>query len=972
MSDFLGDAQSWSDEEKKNWPILESRVAEHELSDAQRTPVQQAIARAIREIGKHMGEHIVSLLEADKTPPPEKLAPYTADDYGPYQFLRQTLFANARSVEQVQRLTRGYIGYCAKSEHHRVRGRLLGGLAETGLLSQMARVRAGSLSVGDDGEPQMEMHEIGGDEQRELLEMMIPQLLEQEKEGQAVSLFKEVASAEKWTCLTEMARNHGWIEPFLDALSPSEITAYAREGYDDGALNLMADPTHIFETTGAETPTIVRTVPDEKRMTPEKLARLLQLPYLRSHMRADAENRRGSFVSNLAIIAEYFCENDEAVHMNQITLTDVETWLRRKFEVHQPNLAVARYQWMRLQGTSFARCGNFIEGYILELHRQEHPWLFDLAGFSVPSGIESQGLLFSIYLEALRNAGPDDEARLRPILPGTAHLSSFQQSEGHSMGTIAALRERLHNSIKRWAKEMTPLGGTSEYNELIVRIIRKSDEMSPFHWNAIEGFELLDPVGIEKYESEIERNIRQAILGEMMDEVQEMTPAQFRDFRAAIIPAFPEGETRDEVTAALDAAAVRLAAAHGVMSEHGSIELVDMANREGAPEDIPSIILPGNVPLDEIVGPQGVRTGMMSRLAEQALIQRHFADVRGGEQIMQYLMRHRETMNPGELILPNDEAPNPGIIEEYADSPDLLSLTQMATLLGYFGYDHDQIRREIESQVEHLTACSHPALTTVGVEWEQIGATPDGLLVGPHFNWLGGYVMAGGNDHDMNELMTAPTQSSAMQELMFGFFTDPRFQFLKTDELWRQNQIPGRRPSSLHLNAGIPRDVSMGRQTIDRFLEPIQTANWLVGGGGARQRGTARARTNKWRPNALLDVLEDKNEVVKFEIRNLELREDGAHLQSIRDLHMIISAGMQRIREESGCRLTEDERAIAGLYEQFTREVLTLESNDDERAQQLIRRYAGRIARELNIPEIPGRQEGIVRVNAPEQRIVAP
>ncbi|MFA6528925.1 MAG: hypothetical protein WCT46_05305 [Candidatus Gracilibacteria bacterium] len=760
--------------------------------------------------------------------------------------------------------------------------------------------------------------------------------------------------------LASSARNGQLLKLFIDGADIDQVVIYVAEGSADSALVIMADPGGVPSSVD-DLPNVRRAIPDEKRMTSAKLSRLLQLPGLNDYMTRDKDDwfKTMSGGTNLAIIAEYFCENDDAVNMNEITVQNVNDWLVAKFEKNKPGLDVAHYQLFRLQGTAFSEVGNFIQEYILDLHQSERPWLFELAGITrADCGTESP--LFFLYSKVLvcviDERVPIEDSRLvelGSVLPGKEWSRSFIRSESNFIWSFSSRLGSLTDRISELS--LSKIAGNNDvFNAFALDFFKVFDGVCVVdEWVEHPGFEILDPMMISKYANENYASVSENILKVMVEKIKGMSSLELLRFKNEVADRLPADRG-----AYVQSLITELAQEMAVRVHFESLDpevLVAVARGDQSSLLKRSIILPGDVGYGELVG-------LVRRepLAERALLNKYLRGVRGWEQIIRYLLSHSDSMRPSELILPYPDAPNREVIREYGDSPDLLSLLQMATLLVYLGYNPDQIMVEIAAQAQLSSQGTHSSLTTVGLEFEQLGASEEGIIINPtRFSWLFNALAAG---LDPNEVMTAATASGAMQGLMMSMITDGRFQFMNPDMLWG-GQAGSSPRSSLHLNMALPQDLPFNHHAVEKAMSPLQLASWFMHDNGNAQvpQGSA-SFVRGWRKRSLLDVYRNKRPDLKFELRRFALEKDGSHLDQILWFQMLGSAGMQYMREEAALILSPSEKIMSGLYRAFAEELRSVRTDGSgvAMAGEIVKKYASQVAAELCVSNTVEKKSGIV------------
>lgn len=773
---------------------------------------------------------------------------------------------------------------------------------------------------------------------------------------------------EKWKAIAE-GRNAPIGEILMDSFDEEQRMPYFYYGStNDGPVIIMADP----DSAGVNKSYLAhekelrvkRVVPDEKRMTPEKLTRLLQLKGLKGYVRKDIDMDEAAHLStNLAVIAEYFCENPDAESLEEITPAHIDRWIRDKFERYRPCLKVATYQWARLLRTEFEQTSLFVEQYILDLHASQDPWLFELAGVT-RERCKRTGGLFELYSFAVRAAkersaeDPETYKRALAILPPKQFLTRALES-----GEKAYLKDihvaSVANHVQNNTADFCPLFSADAFESDLFAASRHffAEIFTPItEWERHEGFEILDPMAINDFARSNKFGSLREIFKLLVTKLEQLPPRELLRYKREVVDVMPPEQAK-EVMALIervaDNYAIRLS-----FSRFSTDKLVGIAERRVSAADM-RIVLPGGIRYEDLVADGHVRTPEWGpRMADAALLRRHFRSVRGRDRIVEFLMRHRGTMYPSQLVRPFPDSPNLDIIREFGESPDLLTFLQLATAGMYRKFSPEEVLAETHRLVGISETEARPELTTVGIEYEQVGGSEEGAIVSADYGLLFNVFPMGG-DKNVNEIFTAPTQGSTMQNLALSFITDPRFKFVDRGRLFGAGSM--KRPfSSIHVNVAIPKDLPFEFETVDRILDPLKAATWVSHGGDMAQSLVAKGRLRGWKLGSLLDVMEDKNPAVKIEIRNTAIEPDDSHYIEIANIHLLASAAIQCLREMAVQRLTASGKVMADIYRRFSAEVKALGGRDARGAMEIIKRYSDAIRTELRLPMIARKTEGII------------
>lgn len=882
------------DEELDNWPLIPSEVPQRMLGFVEQWKIEDAIewgVRTIREEVKRLitrGDHYVN-----------------EENSIQYRFLLQTMLATCRTVEQVQKMVIGYLNYCIR---------------------ECGQFRSPLLDMARDMDIRVIDRSFHGSDK--------------------MSALRSGLGDEAFDCLNQYGR-HPILETVPHGMAERPVHRYAGEPFYDGAFAIMADPTHV-KNCGHEEP-IERKVPEDKRMTPEKLARLLQLPSLEQYIVEDVYVHGPVCGSNFAIIAEYFCENHGSPCINSITPEMIEEWMRLKFRRHKPILKVAYYAWCRFQQTSFEKEAAFIEEYILDVLAEKDPWIFELTQ-RPRSSLGEPGAVFDLFTAAMevfdkRQQDPQLQ-RLLKLLPAREIVAPFQKSD----------TEAYQEPAKRFLKgyKVSTAAACPDYNKkafeedpegFMLRLFNDQSDIAT-EWEVNEGFELLDPIAINGISGSLRGWAINVLRNGILSGLDKMPLTALFIFRNTIIKNIVDREYREKLEALI---AERIETAYVESIGTGSVStevLIDMA--QGREVDHANL-----VPEVAALPPEMRRAPSPQRLssiAEAALISRHFRGTHGGDEIVRFLMSNRRTMHPAELIMPFPDAPNLEIIKRYGESPNLLIYLAMATIQMYLGYSYEQVLASIDELVERTEMESRPELSTVGVEWEQSGGIGGTVIATDLFAELFN-VLPAGNDRSANEVLTLPTTSTLAQNALIDIVTNPEHGYLDTAAMWAAQASTGETLSSLHINIGLPKDVvHLTTTEVTGHMSPLVTATWLAHGGDSQYIG-ARGMVRRWSHDSLLDVVGDKNPNVKLEIRNAALEPDHSHTAEIDEIFLIASACAQGMRIANGVETTSTGAVMAEIFQAFQTEVERLQFAPDQAtsARDLLRTYAKKIRQELGL-----------------------
>lgn len=882
------------DEKFDNWPIIGSVVPAGPIGFVERWGLETQVEEAIGFIRAKIEELGIDPSYVDE------------ENTIPFSFLVNTMLKCARTSEQVCNMADGYLAFCAR---------------------ECGQFRSPLLDDYRYNVQVIDMSFFGPAKMRTL---------------------KELFGEKRFRTLDQYSRNPA-LHAVTHGLAREPIDRYGRELFCDGAYFVMSDPTKVDHDAIETGETVVdRNVPDNKRMTKEKLARLLQLPDLEKFIIADRDMNGPFLGSSLAIIAEYFCENDGAVFLNGVTPDAIGRWLLDKFARHSPPLELAYYVWARFQQTEFEEAANFIETYIIGLHEKNEPWLFEASGVR-PGVWRCDGQIFAVYTAALQKLqqNPDDPNyhRLLEILPGREIGMVFTKSKN----------QKYRESADRYLKSLKiPLNHvTSEYTEerfkanppqMFIDILSESDAVTIDKWEAYEGFEILDPFGVKMLQKSLRAWAIHVFKEKIFKSLEKFSLTDLLIFRNQVATRVTNAKTKAALETSI---ATLIEKAYGeTLSQETSIaDLTAMA--KGKEADMVTAI-----PSLAALPPEMRRvpaSGRLPGLAEAALITKAFAGVRGSDAVIKFLLEHRDTMRPAELISPFPDAPNLEIIRIYGDSPNLLLLLSMSTILMYLGYRYEEILIIINELVEKIEKNTRPEIGTVGIELEQVGGIKDRVIALDHFGELFN-VLPAGNDRGCNELTTPPSTSSYAQAMLMSIIADQANGYIDTAAMWKAEATAGHPMSSIHVNMGLPAELGASPMEFAGMVDPIIKATWLAHGGDI-QSGMAKGVARRWAHGALLDTIGGIDSRTKLEIRNLALEKDGSHATEIDDIFMIAAACMQHARTARGLKVSSSGSAMGDIFEEFRGEVERLKFSLDEAesARELLAKYAARVKTELKL-----------------------
>lgn len=898
------DRQQDTDEERRleeqldNWPIIGSVVPENIIGFVERWRLEAAVEHAVSYVRKEIQRLGI------------KDPLYVDQEKGvQFKFLIDTMLKYSRTPEQISNMVNGYVAFCVRES----------GQFRNPLLDRMRHD---------------EYHNV--------------RVIDQSFSGpKKMTALHDYFGEKKYKSLDQYSRNPV-LHTVTHGLAEGPIYRYGREPFYDGAYFIMSDPTAVdYDGLDTENTVVDRNVPESKRMTKEKLARLLQLPDLEDFVVADRDMPGPAIGSNLAIIAEYFCENNSSVYLNSIDAKKIGDWLSEKFTKYKPPLEVAYYVWARFQQTEFEDAASFIETYIIDFIAKNHPWLLEAAGVT-PNGPFKPGQIFEIYSAALQKLqqNPDDPNyhKLLEILPGREIALPFTKSKipEYKQYTEAYLKE-FKVPLSHITREYTREKFMEDPTQMMIDILDEN-EVGLEEWKGHEGFELLDPFAIAGLKGSLRSwavgNLKQNIIKSL----DKMSLTDLFVFRNTVAEKAKSQSVKAEVKKII---AVLIDKAYGEAISHelSTPMLVDMARGEEVDLAgvLPSIAA---LPSDLRRAPS---SGRMPELAEAALLSKHFTGARGGNEIVKFLLNNRRSMRPVDLILPFPDAPNLEIIKLYKESPNLLLFLSMSTILMYLGYSYDEVLAIINELVERTEKDSRSELSTVGVEWEQVGGVNDKVIATDHFAELFN-VLPRGNDRSANEVLSMPSTSAELQTALFGLITNPTSGYLDTKAMWAAEQNSGHPLSSLHINIGLPAGLGISHMEMSAQVDPIIKATWIAHGGDI-QSGMAKGVARRWAPGSLLDVFGDKDQSTKLEIRNAALEKDGSHDQEMRNIFLIASACMQQAKSSHGIKTSTAGAVMAEIFEAFRRDVERLRFSPDEAnsAKRLLDEYAAKVKAELNI-----------------------
>lgn len=888
------------DEELENWPLIGAVVPERLIGMVEKWRLETAVDQAISYINKKLKDlGIKDPSFADR------------EQSVQFKFLIETMLKYSRTPEQIQNMVNGYLLFCVREC----------GQFKSPLLDTIERMRADGhgMKVID--------HSFFGPAKMNALRADLGE--------------------KRYRSLDEYSRNPV-LHTVTHGLAQEPIYRYSREPFYDSAYFIMADPTKVdHDGLDTENTVVDRNVPGNKRMTPEKLARLLQFPDLEDFIVEDRDMAGPCIGSNLAIIAEYFCENNGSVYLNKIDSKMVEDWLREKFTKHHPPLEVAYYVWARFQQTEFEDAAGFIEDYIADFHEKNNPWLFEAAGETAKRPLQP-GQIFGIYIAALQKLqqNPEDPnyLKLLEILPPREIALPFTKSKN----------PKYRESVDAYLKGFKVPAGhlVREYNrerfeadptQMFIDILNER-EVSIEKWEAYEGFELLDPFAIKGIQGSLRSWAVGALKDNIIKSLDHMSLTDLFIFRNTVAEEVRSPAIRKKLEAII-AVAIDKAYGETISRSLSTPLLVDMARGQVVDlrEVIPAVAA---LPPDLRRAPS---SGRLPEIAEAALISKHLKGARGGDEMVRFLLAHRHSMNPVDLILPFPDAPNLEIIKLYKESPNLLLFLSMSTILMYLGYSHDDILAIINELVERTESSSRPELSTIGVEWEQVGEVEGRIIATDRFAELFN-VLPSGNDRGCNEILSMPSTSPKAQAALLDLITHPAHGYLDTEALWAAEQATQQALSSIHINIGLPAGLGLSQMELGAQVDPIIKATWLSHGGDI-QSSMAKGVARRWAHSSLLDVFGDKDQGTKLEIRNAALEKDGSHNPEIDNIFLIASACMQHAKSSHGIKTSTAGAVMAEIFEEFRREVDKLRFSLDETnsARRLLDDYAARVRAELSL-----------------------
>ncbi|MDD4351727.1 MAG: hypothetical protein PHU71_01955 [Candidatus Gracilibacteria bacterium] len=889
------------EDEIDNWPIMGSEVPDRDPSMLTRVLLSDITANVIKQVRAKIRE-----LGIEESPC------FDEGNSVQFRFLTDTMLKYSRTPEQIGNMANGYLAFCYR-ESGQMRNPLLD-------------------SINRDYEYHLRPHVID-------MSCFGPKKM---------SILEKNFGDAKFRSLKEHSRNP-ILETVSHGLAQGPIERYSQEPFYDGAYFIMSDPDFVDHDGIYRDKLIERKVPEDKRMTKDKLARLLQMPDLEKYILADHFMDGPSIGSNLAIIAEYFCEVDEAVYLNSNEVADIEKWIKGKFFRHNPPLEVAFYVWARFQHTEFEKAAEFIEGHILKRLKEDEPWIFEAVGKSKKAN--EQGSLFRILITAFKNLKNDPNhpnfQRLIQIIPGReiCHIFTKSKNENYRAATEYYLKN-LDLNLRHVTNDYSEERLRKNPQQMIIDILSEPDS-SIQDWKVHEGFELLDPIAIAWFDKSIRSWGIATIRNNIFKSLDQYDLTGLFVFRNTVVAHIsnPRIKTKLEelITTLIDkeygeelSKGVRLE----VLASMVRGEEVDQAKLIPAIKDLPPEMrrMPS--------------AGRLPELAEKAFIASAFKHVRGGDEIVKFLMRekNRHSMNVVELIYPFPDAPNHEILQEYAESPNLLLFLSMSTILMYLGYSRDDIKETIHKLVEETENERRPELSTAGLEWEQVGGSVGAEIATDHFAELFNVLPQGG-DTCCNEILSHPSTSAAAQNKLIEIITDPRHGYMNPDRMWSMQAKEGVPLSSLHLNVGVPKDLDISSTQIEGYLAPILRAAAVLRGGNAEDNYGLRGYARRWASGSLLDVLGDKHPGVKLEVRSTALEQDGSHSEEIDNLVMIASSCMQYAKDANGKSITSSGKIMAQIFDEFSKEVDRLKFAIDqaEEARRLLNSYARKIKAELGL-----------------------
>lgn len=895
------DEERRREDQLDNWPIIPSAVPGNIIGMVERWRLETAVEQAVDYIRKEIQRLGI------------KDPAYVDRENGvQYKFLIDTMLKYSRTPEQIMNMVNGYIAFCAR-ESGQFRNPLLDSIGN--------RYHDGYSNV---------------------------RIIDQSFSGpQKMNALEGYFGEKKYRSLDKYARNPV-LHTVTHGLAKEPVYRYGNEPFYDGAYFMMADPTSVdHDGLDSEDTVVERKVPENKRMTKEKLARLLQFPNLEDFIIADRDMAGPAIGSNLAIIAEYFCENNSAIYLNEIGSKELGAWLSEKFAKYNPPLEVAYYVWARFQQTEFEGAASFIETYLTDFIAKNHPWLFEAAGVS-PNGPFKPGQIFEIYIAALQKLQEDPNDpnyhKLLEIIPAREIALPFTKSKN----------PEYRKSVEIFLKEFKVPAGhiTREYTrekfiedptQMFIDILNEK-EVSLEEWKGHEGFELLDPFAISGIKGSLRSWAVSGLQQNVLKTLDQMSLTDLFVFRNTVAEKVKSPTIKTKVNQII-AIAIDKAYAEAISKELSTPVLVDMVRGK-------EVDLGGVIPVIASLPPELRRapsSGSLPYMAEAALLSKHFAGARGGDEIVKYLLAQRHSMNPIELIMPFPDAPNLEILKLYKESPNLLLFLSMSTILMYLGYSYDEILAIIEELVEQTETASREELSTIGVELEQVGGVNGKVIATDHFAQLFN-VLPSGNDRHCNEILSMPSTSPRAQKALLDIITNPTHGYLDTQALREAEKLAKQPLSSLHINIGLPAGLGLSPMEIGAQVNPIIKATWLAHGGDV-QSSMAKGVARRWAHGSLLDVFGNKDQGTKLEIKNAALEEDGSHGTEMDNIFLIASACMQQAKSSRGIKTSNAGAVMAEIFEAFRKEVDRLKFSVDEAdsAKKLLAEYASRVKAELNL-----------------------
>ncbi|MFA6446290.1 MAG: hypothetical protein WCW14_03525 [Candidatus Paceibacterota bacterium] len=763
-------------------------------------------------------------------------------------------------------------------------------------------------------------------------------------------ILKERLGKQKWRSLTEHPRNHA-VETVSHGFAKDSIERYGGEPFYDGLYFLLSDPAAIHHNGMPEGDDLIeRKVPKSKRMTSEKLARLLQLPGLDQFVIADWHTRGPAVGSSLAIIAEYFCENDDSVRLNSINAKMIGEWIKGKFERYSPSLEVAFYVWTRFQQTEFEGEAAFVEEYIYKWLADHEPWVFDAAGKAEGVMAAKPGYVFRLFADAignLKSGNPDDPhyQKLIQMIPAREIAQVFTKSKTEGYGEAASYY--LKNA------KIHPLHCCRDYTQESFRQDPDGWMITLFNdrgfelegWTAHEGFELLDPMAIEGLSSSWRCWGLNHLRNRFLEGVKNLPIDALFMFRNTVISQVTDPEVKAKLEEFVGPL-IEKAYVASVAAVTSTEILIGMAR--GGDFD-------GGILIPELMGlPPEMRRApgqhTLSDMAEQALIVREFKGVRGGNEIIQFLLKHRKSMHIADLISPFPDAPNFEIKKRHAESPNLLLFLAMSTIMMYLGYAYDEIILAIDRLAEQSANEERPEHVTVGWEWEQVAGSGDGEIITDHFAELFN-ALPRGNDIGCNEILSHPSTDFTTQRALLDLITDPRHGYLDMSAMRAAEERAHEPLSSIHVNMGIPRDIDLSTTQIHGYMDPVMRIARMIHGDSHISSFHGGGRVQGWAHDSFLDTVGNRHPDMKLELRATALEQDGSHRDEIANLSLIASACMQYVKDANGLKTTPRGKVMAQIFDEFSRDVECLRLAKDPMvdARMLLARYARKVKEELGL-----------------------